>query len=117
MSKDVKPLGNCPDCGKNMDMVGKAHICIPVPRPPLHPPMRDPDHTPRKLRGYGSMKGQLAVRKDIDLTKPIHAQAEKGIRVKDLQKRVALPPASPDCKRCAERARRQKEIMRKRRGK
>lgn len=28
MSKDTPPLGRCPVCGLNMDIVGKAHRCI-----------------------------------------------------------------------------------------
>jgi hypothetical protein len=27
----MSKLGNCPDCGLNMDFVGRAHRCIPQP--------------------------------------------------------------------------------------
>lgn len=153
MSKEVKSLGNCPECGVNMDIAGKAHNC----RPRDYKGRLIPDKILRELgvqpvpksrpkpRGYGSMKGQLAVREDVDLTASIHARVEKaerdaqerakdleqeseadatdrrnaakGLVVNGLRQRIALPPSHPDCRRCAEYKRRARETMRKRRAK
>ena len=47
-----------------------------------------------KLKGYGSMKGQIDFRKDIDLTKPIVEQVLKKAAARKKKVERKTPPSA-----------------------
>ena len=106
----------CPLCGKNIDMVGRSHLCTPRPEARQRAGERavaksHPDQVPaideaRKAR-IEKKRGQFEdVRRDT-------MKAVEAIRAK----KRPLPQPHPGCERCAEQTRRAVDAMRARRAK
>jgi hypothetical protein len=111
--KEQASLGACPECGANMDLVGRAHNCRPLPKLDRQQPAPAEDRAgwakgnPKSvaaLKKAGNLPGDGLPSKSqirrIEAGLAIKAAKKKAV-VKSLTEKVsARPPAHPDCERC-----------------
>lgn len=131
-SKSGPPL--CPDCGKNLDLVGRMHKCVPtsqsVPAPAQAParkkaPAKKAETKPKAESGARVVKSlkqavkhvrgdeTAAISTTVKVAEP-KTKAERLTKARDVLATVTLK-SHPDCEVCNERRRKNRERMKKRR--
>lgn len=102
----------CPVCGKNRDIVGRTHKCVPFSQPS----QREIVATPPKVKPTSKSARKSGKRDLAEIADPNIRQVVVERLQRDADAKGSLP-RHPDCEWCNDYLRKQRETMRKRRGK